>query len=347
MRSWSSGAPERGAIVIRACARPPSRPPSPSCAKLRSRLAPGYRLRWRPPQGPGHAAQSEPRLPALRRTERLRARAQRLVRHALLVLRDHDRRQGDRPGSSGPAQRVMHLPAMRGIGGNAKAVMISIRDIDHLVLRVTDVEAMIGFYCAVLGCTVERRRDDIGLVQLRAGRSLLDLVTVSGTLGAAGGAAPGVEGRNLDHFCFRLDTFDEAAIRRQLASAGITAGAVASRYGAEGEGPSLYVTDPEGNTVELKGPPWPDSPARDSKAASGEPPSARHRQRTRARPHAGKAIARRGNSRLPDADSPLRRPVQFPLRAAEPTRPRAQGYRRPRRTAQRPRRPAGACSRNS
>ncbi len=166
----------------------------------------------------------------------------------------------------------MHLPAMRGIGGNAKAVMIRIRDIDHLVLRVTDVEAMIGFYCAVLGCTVERRRDDIGLVQLRAGRSLLDLVTVSGTLGAAGGAAPGVEGRNLDHFCFRLDTFDEAAIRRQLASAGITAGAVASRYGAEGEGPSLYVTDPEGNTVELKGPPWPDSPARDSKAASGEPP---------------------------------------------------------------------------
>jgi catechol 2,3-dioxygenase-like lactoylglutathione lyase family enzyme len=207
----------------------------------------------------------------LRRTERLRARAQRLVRHALLVLRDHDRRQGDRPGSSGPAQRVVHLPSLRGIDGNARAVMIRIRDIDHLVLRVTDVEAMIGFYCAVLGCTVERRRDDIGLVQLRAGRSLLDLVAVSGTLGAAGGAAPGVEGRNLDHFCLRLDTFDEAALRRELASAGITAGAVASRYGAEGEGPSLYVTDPEGNTVELKGPPWPDSPARESTAACGEP----------------------------------------------------------------------------
>ena len=136
--------------------------------------------------------------------------------------------------------------------------MISIRDIDHLVLRATDVDAMIAFYCDVLGCVVERRRDDLGLVQLRAGRSMLDLVAVSGELGRAGGAAPGKEGRNLDHFCFRLDAFDEAAIRRQLESAGIAAGAVASRYGAEGEGPSIYVADPEGNTVELKGPPWPD-----------------------------------------------------------------------------------------
>lgn len=133
--------------------------------------------------------------------------------------------------------------------------MIRIRELDHLVLRVTDVDAMIGFYCAVLGCAIERRRDDIGLVQLRAGRSMLDLVAISGELGQAGGAAPGDEGRNLDHFCFRLDAFDEAAIRRQLESAGIAAGAVASRYGADGVGPSIYISDPEGNTVELKGPP--------------------------------------------------------------------------------------------
>jgi glyoxylase I family protein len=133
--------------------------------------------------------------------------------------------------------------------------MIRIRDIDHLVLRVVDVEAMVAFYCDVLGCSVERRRDELGLVQLRAGRSMVDLVPVDGKLGRAGGAAPGPEGRNLDHFCLRVDPFDEPAIRRQLEAAGITAGEAVPRYGAEGEGPSIYVTDPEGNVVELKGPP--------------------------------------------------------------------------------------------
>lgn len=133
--------------------------------------------------------------------------------------------------------------------------MIHIRDIDHLVLRVLDLDKMLGFYCEALGCTVERRQDSIGLVQLRAGRSLLDLVPVDGPLGRAGGAPPGKGGRNLDHFCFRVEPFDEAAIRRDLAVHGVEAGALASRNGAEGEGPSLYITDPEGNVVELKGPP--------------------------------------------------------------------------------------------
>jgi catechol 2,3-dioxygenase-like lactoylglutathione lyase family enzyme len=133
--------------------------------------------------------------------------------------------------------------------------MIHIREIDHLVLRVVDVDAMLQFYCGVLGCTLEQRRDDIGLVQLRAGNSLLDLVPVAGKLGSAGGAAPGKEGRNLDHFCFRVEPFDAAAIARQLAAHGIEAGAPAARNGAEGIGPSIYVTDPEGNVVELKGPP--------------------------------------------------------------------------------------------
>ena len=122
--------------------------------------------------------------------------------------------------------------------------------------RVVDVDAMVRFYCEVLGCTVERRRDDIGLVQLRAGNALVDLVPVGGPLGRAGGAAPGKEGRNLDHFCFRVEPFDDAAIRAHLARAGVAAGATVSRFGADGEGPSLYLNDPEGNTVELKGPPW-------------------------------------------------------------------------------------------
>ena len=133
--------------------------------------------------------------------------------------------------------------------------MIRIREIDHLVLRVVDLERMLRFYCGALGCSVERRQDAIGLVQLRAGRSLIDLVPVDGKLGKAGGAAPGVGARNLDHFCLRVESFDEADIRSHLERHGVEAGQVESRYGAEGEGPSIYLADPEGNVVELKGPP--------------------------------------------------------------------------------------------
>ncbi|HEX5341430.1 MAG TPA: VOC family protein [Duganella sp.] len=133
--------------------------------------------------------------------------------------------------------------------------MISIREIDHIVLRVVDLERMLAFYCGALGCPVEKRQDEIGLVQLRAGSSLIDLVPLDGKLGREGGAAPGKQGRNMDHFCLRVEPFDAEAIRAHLAEYGVAAGAVESRYGAEGEGPSIYVTDPEGNVVELKGPP--------------------------------------------------------------------------------------------
>ena len=123
------------------------------------------------------------------------------------------------------------------------------------MLRVVDLDGMIRFYCDLLGCALELRRDEIGLTQLRAGRSLIDLVPVDGRLGRAGGAAPGREGRNLDHFCLQVEPFDGAAIRRRLKVAGVAAGKVVKRYGAGGYGPSIYVTDPEGNIVELKGPP--------------------------------------------------------------------------------------------
>ena len=132
--------------------------------------------------------------------------------------------------------------------------MIHIRQIDHLVLRVVDLDRMLRFYCDGLGCTVERRQDKIGLVQLRAGAALIDLIPVDGELGRVGGAAPGKGARNLDHFCLRVEPFDEMAIRRHLQARGIEVGPVASRYGAEGQGPSIYVTDPEDNVVELKGP---------------------------------------------------------------------------------------------
>jgi glyoxylase I family protein len=132
---------------------------------------------------------------------------------------------------------------------------IRIRDIDHIVLRVRDVDRALAFYCDALGCTVQRRDDDVGLIQLRAGRSLIDLVPIAGKLGAAGGAPAAKEGRNVDHFCVRVDPFDEAAIRAHLARHAIAAGATEPRYGAEGRGPSIYITDPDGNVVELKGPP--------------------------------------------------------------------------------------------
>ena len=127
--------------------------------------------------------------------------------------------------------------------------------LDHIVLRVKDLDAMLRFYIDVLGCTMERRQEAIGLYQVRAGASLIDLVTLDGKLGRAGGAGPGHEGRNLDHFCLRVDPYDEAALRAHLLAHGVQPGESGSRYGAEGEGPSLYLADPEGNTIELKGPP--------------------------------------------------------------------------------------------
>ena len=131
---------------------------------------------------------------------------------------------------------------------------IEIRGIDHVVLRVRDLDRALGFYCGVLGCREERRLDALGLVQLRAGASLIDLVDVAGALGRLGGDPPGDSGRNVDHLALQLVAFDVAALRAELAAAGIEAGEVGERYGAEGIGPSLYVRDPDGNVVELKGP---------------------------------------------------------------------------------------------
>jgi catechol 2,3-dioxygenase-like lactoylglutathione lyase family enzyme len=132
---------------------------------------------------------------------------------------------------------------------------VTILGIDHLVLRARDMDRMIGFYCDVLGCTVEKRQEKLGLVQLRAGRSLIDLVDIDGELGRMGGAAPGREGRNLDHFALRVGRLDADALRAHLRAHGLDMGEVKPRYGAEGDGPSVYIEDPEGNVVELKGPP--------------------------------------------------------------------------------------------
>ena len=128
----------------------------------------------------------------------------------------------------------------------------AVRGIDHIVLRVEDLERALGFYRDILGCTVEREQPELGLTQLRAGRSLIDLVTLAGPLGRSlARAAPG--GRNMDHFCLSLAPFSEDSMAAYLSARGIAFDPPRLRYGAEGEGPSFYVEDPDGNRIELKG----------------------------------------------------------------------------------------------
>jgi catechol 2,3-dioxygenase-like lactoylglutathione lyase family enzyme len=134
--------------------------------------------------------------------------------------------------------------------------VINVVAIDHVVLRVTDLDAVADFYREVLGARLEKHQEQIGLYQLRLGDCLIDLVPVDGPLGRRGGAAPGKEGRNVDHICFRVLPWDGEAILSALRTHGIEA-EIASRYGAQGDGPSIYFSDPEGNALELKGPPWP------------------------------------------------------------------------------------------
>ena len=126
--------------------------------------------------------------------------------------------------------------------------------LDHVVLRITDLDRSLAFYRDILGCVLDRRRDDLGLYHLRAGAAQIDLVTLSGELGKKGGGPPIAEGPNMDHFCLRLETFDGPELMAQLGGHGLDPSEIAQRYGAEGDGPSLYVQDPDGNTVELKGP---------------------------------------------------------------------------------------------
>ena len=127
--------------------------------------------------------------------------------------------------------------------------------LDHVVLPVRGMALLERFYCEVIGCTVERRRAELGLLHLRAGRSLIDLVDAAGPLGSGGGPPPGHDGHNVDHLCLRIEPFDAALIAEHLRRHGVAVEETGSRFGADGEGPSLYLLDPEGNRVEVKVPP--------------------------------------------------------------------------------------------
>ena len=122
--------------------------------------------------------------------------------------------------------------------------------LDHVVLRSADPARLEAFYTTVLGCPVELRQEKFGLTQLRAGQALIDILALP-----AGTPATGSAGGNMDHLCLRIAPFDAGAIRAHLTAHGIAYGEIAARYGADGRGPSIYVEDPDGNRVELKGPP--------------------------------------------------------------------------------------------
>ena len=122
---------------------------------------------------------------------------------------------------------------------------IKIAELDHVVFRCRDQARMLDFYSRILGLVEERRIEQIGLIQLRAGRSMIDLVPAKGT--------PDEKSRNVDHVCLGLEAADLPAVARFLKDNAVEVmGEPATRYGARGMGLSIYVRDPEGNIIELK-----------------------------------------------------------------------------------------------
>jgi len=125
--------------------------------------------------------------------------------------------------------------------------------IDHVVLRTTNPARLEAFYTNVIGCSVVKRQEKIGLTQLGAGRALIDIMAVKPEDAATAprGSATG----NMDHLCLRIDPFQGEALQQHFRAHGVSIGDVVMRFGAEGSGPSIYLEDPEGNRIELKGPP--------------------------------------------------------------------------------------------
>ena len=131
--------------------------------------------------------------------------------------------------------------------------MFDVVGIDHVVLRTSKIDEMLNFYCGVLGCKVERESaPEIGITQLRAGDALIDLVRVDSKIGKLGGGPPSKTENNMDHFCLQLKMISEEEIKNHLESHSIYVGEFSDRYGAQGSGRSVYINDPEGNTVELR-----------------------------------------------------------------------------------------------
>ncbi|NLA52198.1 MAG: VOC family protein [Alcaligenaceae bacterium] len=130
----------------------------------------------------------------------------------------------------------------------------TIHNIDHIVLRVNDMQRSLDFYVGLLGCSIAKTNEHYSMVHLRTGTSMIDIIDVKGILGKAGGDAPDSHRPNVDHLCLRIEPFNLTELRAYFASHQIDVGEPMVRYGAEGEGLSIYINDPDGNRVELKGP---------------------------------------------------------------------------------------------
>ena len=147
----------------------------------------------------------------------------------------------------GPAARLYEPAA-------ASRYPFAVARIDHVVLRCRDMQAMLDFYCDVLGLDVAKRNERLGLVHLRAGSAMVDLIPMANRTANTDGAASHPTGHNMDHLCLRIEPFDVARLEAYFGERGIVLGEVRVRFGAEGDGASFYIQDPEGNRVELKGP---------------------------------------------------------------------------------------------
>jgi catechol 2,3-dioxygenase-like lactoylglutathione lyase family enzyme len=115
--------------------------------------------------------------------------------------------------------------------------------LDHVVLNVADVERSLAFYCDELGLAPERvdewRRGDILFPSVRVdAHTIIDLLAVPRT------------GENADHLCLVVEPVDLDAVK--ASGRFDVVDGPATRFGARGNGASLYVKDPDGNTVELR-----------------------------------------------------------------------------------------------
>lgn len=129
-------------------------------------------------------------------------------------------------------------------------------NLDHLVIRCADIDRMQKFYGDVLGCKLERALEEQGLYQYRAGTALIDLVDIAKPIGK--GPAPDPDRRNMAHFCLRIEDGNWDHVISHFRENGIDIDSEPGRrYGADGQGQSIYLRDPEGNEVELKMSPEP------------------------------------------------------------------------------------------
>jgi glyoxylase I family protein len=126
--------------------------------------------------------------------------------------------------------------------------------IDHVLLLISGMETALKFYCDVLGLNIHNQIPQHAMVQLRAGGALIDLVDLESPQGNWARPTP-AGGRNLDHICIALAAHDETALRAHLAQHQVAIVEEGMHGGARGESLSIYIRDPAGNSIELKGPP--------------------------------------------------------------------------------------------